>query len=141
MFQSTRLREARPRSRASSSPKTAFQSTRLREARHCVTNRIVVVVQFQSTRLREARLASPAVGGRKPRCFNPRAYVRRDLRPAHIVQGIGAFQSTRLREARLHGWRQVKVKCKFQSTRLREARLALLDGMGAHVDVSIHAPT
>src|SRR5690606_19974789 len=77
-----------------------FQSTRLREARP--TGALVQYGSnvFQSTRLREARRLA-CIGATGPgRSFNPRACVRRDWLLAERMRVTSRFQSTRLREAR-----------------------------------------
>ena len=56
MFQSTRLREARPRVMFMFGVLKKFQSTRLREARPSGVCWYWALNMFQSTRLREARL-------------------------------------------------------------------------------------
>ena len=101
LFQSTRLREARPGRPGWRRCPCTFQSTRLREARLATSQQTVSrSPRFQSTRLREAR---------------------------HVLQRIGGtasmlFQSTRLREARHDSSTLANTAWVFQSTRLREAR-------------------
>jgi len=55
-----------------------FQSTRLREARLLCSGVKYLSPRFQSTRLREAR-RTLAEWLADNTCFNPRAYVRRDI--------------------------------------------------------------
>ena len=117
MFQSTRLREARPGRFAIYTAPWLFQSTRLREARPGDGRRAKSICEFQSTRLREAR-----------------------RQVAGIFDDPYLFQSTRLREARhaeLHAHTQ---RPGFQSTRLREARRGPPEFHAQRVTVSIHAP-
>ena len=99
-----------------------FQSTRLREARPQPLITLPVTITFQSTRLREARPGAVLRSKTAPLRFNPRACVRRDLSACLQVAGFSLFQSTRLREARLPVPDARAFINPFQSTRLREAR-------------------
>ena len=96
LFQSTPLREGRPDSGGTSDSVTVFQSTPLREGRQGLT-----LQEISST------------------SFNPRPYVRGDLRI-----GKGGFDAIT-----------------FQSTPLREGRQRHHRKAVEHLDVSIHAPT
>ena len=79
LFQSTRLREARPISSELVDHADMFQSTRLREARLALVSTCGIdKQQFQSTRLREARRKQSRYGLPIFKRFNPRACVRRD---------------------------------------------------------------
>ena len=75
-----------------------FQSTCLREARPAEEETVSEDVEFQSTCLREARPVH-ATGLVDPEHFNPRAYVRHDIKDIADYY-FAEFQSTCLREAR-----------------------------------------
>jgi len=76
-----------------------FQSTLLREERRENAEYLDDITKFQSTLLREERrlsiFASPLIVS-----FNPRSYVRSDLREKYPHNNYYGFQSTLLREER-----------------------------------------
>ena len=99
LFQSTRLREARPPPARACQIDLTFQSTRLREARRATGVTMVARRCFNPracVRRDDTREpVGPIIDG-----FNPRACVRRDLGTPADPLRLDTFQSTRLREAR-----------------------------------------
>ena len=79
-----------------------FQSTPLREGRHGLNDGEGFDMTFQSTPLREGRHI-PATAFALSVSFNPRPYVRGDVRSVVYPFRSSRFQSTPLREGRHQG--------------------------------------
>ena len=80
VFQSTHLHEVRPTYRGHHTTIGEFQSTHLHEVRQVSRQIVDMLVEFQSTHLHEVRLLIRADHLANTSGFNPRTYMRCDLR-------------------------------------------------------------
>ena len=73
--------------------------------------------------------------------FNPRTYVRCDVRSVRHYALLTKFQSTHLREVRQSVLEEIDWNLEFQSTHLREVRPLNYSLILNNSKISIHAPT